>query len=154
MTPPFRLHHDSFGRLVLSIDGIDHASVEAIRAFPLTAPQQMVSLCSAEGRELLWIEDLASLPADLRDLLQAELARRDFVPVVKRIVRISAAVEPSEWDVETDRGPTRFLVNSEEDIHSLTGGRALITDASGIRYLIANVDSLDSSSRRLLERFL
>ena len=86
--------------------------------------------------------------------IEEELARREFVPVIRRILRVSAAVEPSEWDVETDRGPTSFVLDSEDDVHELDEYRALVTDAHGIRYLIPDVRRLDAHSRHLLERFL
>ena len=154
MSVPFELRHDAWGRLVLAHGGEEHVGVAVTRAFPITAPRRMISLCSAEGRELLWIDDLDVLPADLRGLLEGELRRSDFVPVVRRILRISALVEPSDWEVETDRGVTRFLLNSEEDVYPLSGGRALITDSHGIRYLIDDLAALDANSRRLLERYL
>ena len=74
--------------------------------------------------------------------------------MVRRIVRISAPVEPSEWEVETDRGRTRFVLNSEDDVRRLSDHRALIFDAHGIRYLIPDLRALDGTSRRLLERYL
>ena len=152
--PGFRLHHDSWGRLVLTeAEGRQHAGVEPVRAFPLSSPQHGVSLCDVDGRELFWIDDLDELPADVRKILEDELARREFVPVVRRIWAVSA-VEPSEWRVETDRGPTRFLLKSEDDVCPLDDHRALVTDANGIRYLIPDVRQLDATSRRLLERFL
>ena len=60
----------------------------------------------------------------------------------------------SEWEVETDRGVTTFLLGSDEDVYPLKGGRALITDSHGIRYLIDDLASMDAHSRRLLERYL
>jgi hypothetical protein len=118
----FVLRHDAWGRLVLALGGEEHVSVEVSRAFPITAPQHMVSVCSAEERELLWIEDLGALPASVRGLLEEELGRRDLVPVLRRILRISSVVEPSEWEVETDRGVTTFLLSSDEDVYPLKGG--------------------------------
>jgi len=150
----FVLRHDAWGRLVLALGGEKHVGVEVSRAFPITAPRHMVSVCGAEGRELLWIEDLDALPASVRGLLEEELGRRDFVPVLRRILRISAVVEPSEWEVETDRGVTTFLLSSDEDVYPLKGRRALITDSHGIRYLIDDLASMDANSRRLLERYL
>jgi hypothetical protein len=151
---PFELHHDSWGRLVLTLGGEEHVGVEAARAFPITAPRGMVSVCAAGGHELLWIEELDALPAGVRAVLEEELDRHDFLPVLRRILRVSAAVEPSQWDVETDRGATTFLLNSDEDVYPLQGGRALITDSHGIRYLIDDLAALDAHSRRLLERYL
>jgi hypothetical protein len=151
---PFGLHHDAWGRLVLTLGGQEHVGVDVFRAFPITAPRRMVSVCSAEGRELLWIDDLDTLSAGVRAVLEEALTRRDFVPILRRILRISAVVEPSEWEVETDRGLTKFLLNSDEDVYPLTGRRALITDSHGNRYLIEDLAALDGHSRRLLERYL
>jgi hypothetical protein len=82
------------------------------------------------------------------------MARREFVPIIRRIVRVSAPVEPSEWEVETDRGRTCFVVNSEDDVRRLDGQRAMILDTQGIRYLIPDLRGLDAASRRILERYL
>jgi hypothetical protein len=151
----FSLHHDAWGRLVLTdSEGRQHVGVEPVRAFPLSSPRKGVSLTDADGRELVWIDNLDALPSALRGQLEGHLASRDFVPVIGRVRSISAAVEPSEWDVETDRGRTRFLLNSEDDVHQLSDHSALVTDSHGIRYLIPDIRKLDTASRRLLERFL
>jgi Domain of unknown function (DUF1854) len=153
--PSFDLSHDAWGRLVLmGADGREHAGVEVVRGFPLSDPQHGIALCDADGHEILWIEDLDKLPPLLRKIIEEELARREFVPIIRRVVHVSAPVEPSEWEVETDRGQTRFLLNNEDDVHRLDEQRALITDARGIRYLIADTRQLDAVSRRLLERYL
>jgi hypothetical protein len=151
---PFELHYDAWGRLVLTDAGGQYVGVEPVRAFPISEPGHGLSICDAKGRELVWIEDLAELPATVGRLLEEALARREFVPVVRRVLRVSAPVEPSEWEVETDRGCTRFILNSEDDVRRLGDHRALIVDAYGIRYLIPDTRQLDPASRRLLERYL
>lgn len=152
---PFALSHDVWGQLVLTdAEGREHVGVELIRAFPLSDPRHGVAVCDNHGHELLWLDDLDALPAPLVRQIEEELAKREFVPVIRRILKVSSAVEPSEWDVETDRGRTSFVLDSEEDVHELEEHRALITDAHGIRYLIPDVRQLDVHSRRLLERFL
>ena len=70
--------------------------------FPI--PQHWISLCNAEGVEVLWIEDLEAVPAATRKLLVEELSRREFMPVIQRIVNVSSNTDPSQWEVETDRG--------------------------------------------------
>jgi hypothetical protein len=152
---PFALHHDSWGRLVLTEPGgRQHVGVEPVRAFPVSDPTHGIALCDAAGLEVAWIESLDALPPPVRQVLEEALALREFVPVLRRVVGISAPAEPSEWEVETDRGPTRFVLNGEDDVRRLAGHRALITDARGIRYLIPDLRALDSVSRRLLERYL
>jgi hypothetical protein len=151
----FGLYHDPWGRLVLTdAAGRQHVGVEPVRAFPLSDPEHGIALCDADGHELVWVDDLNDLPAPLRQLLEDHLARRDFVPLIRRIVRVSAPVEPSEWEVETDRGRTRFLLSSEDDVYRLDDHRALLTDSHGVRYLIPDTRALDPASRRVLERYL
>jgi hypothetical protein len=151
----FDLKQDAWGRLVM-MDSTNrqHIGVEPVRAFPLSDPEHGIALCDAEGHELMWIDDLADLPGPIQEVLLGELAKREFVPVIFRVLKVSALVEPCEWQVETDRGPTSFLLQSEDDIHRLDEHRALVTDAHGIRYLIQDTRTLDSTSRRLLERYL
>lgn len=72
----------------------------------------------------------------------------------QRIEHISAHTEPSEWRATTDRGDTRFTLNSEDDIRTLSEHRVLITDANGMRYVIADVRALDAVSRRRLEHYI
>jgi hypothetical protein len=151
----FELSHDAWGRLVLTdADGRQHVGVELVRAFPLSDPRHGIAVCDAHGRELWWIDDLDELPAPLVRQIEEELAQREFVPVIRRILRVSAPMEPSEWEVETDRGRTHFVLNNEDDVHRLDEHRALLTDAHGIRYLIPDTRQLDAASRRLLERYL
>jgi len=152
---PFALAHDDFGRLVLvDASGQRHVGVEPVRAFPLSDPDQWVSLVDAAGREQIVIRRLGDLPAELRAAVQRELALRDFLPVVQRIVAISTQADPSQWEVETDRGPARFVLASEDDIRRLGPHRAMIVDAQGVRYLIADTRALDAESRKLLANYL
>lgn len=152
---PFQLHTDPLGRLVLTdAQGVAHVGVEPVRAFPITDPGHDISICDAEGRELLWIDDVEQVPQPTRRLLEDSLARRQFLPTLLRIVEVSGAIEPCEWEVETDRGRTRFSLRSEEDVRRLAGQRAIVTDAHGVRYLIPDVRALDAASRRILERYL
>ena len=150
----FGLHHDAWGRLVLiDGDGRRHIGVEPVRGFPISDPEHWISICDAEGRELTCIRSLSELPESVRQVLEVDLARREFVPVVRRIVTVSTDSEPSQWEVETDRGPTRFMLNSEDDIRRLGPYSALVIDVHGIRYLISDLRELDAGSRRILDRY-
>src|SRR5436190_22767099 len=116
----FQLQHDACVKLgPVEADGTRHVGVAAMRAFPISNPQRGLSLVSAEGHELAWIDDLAQLPPAIRSTLETELAQREFLPHIRRIVRVSLQTDPCEWDVETDRGPTRFVLKSEDDVRRL-----------------------------------
>lgn len=151
----FDLATDAWGRLVLiDSQGMRHEGVEPVRAFPLSDPQRWVAICDAEGAELAFVEDLNRLPPAVREVLDEALARRDFVPVVERILSVSVDVEPSEWEVKTDRGLTRFLLTSDDGVRRLGPSEAMLVDNHGTRYLISDIRRLDAHSRRLLDRFL
>lgn len=151
----FQLERNSFGRLVLTLaDGTVHEGVVPVRAFPLAAPGEGLSLVSGEGHELAWVPRLDALDHATRALIEQELAEREFAPTVLRIEAVSSFSTPSTWSVVTDRGPTRFVLRGEEDIRRLGDGALLIASAEGINFRIADRWGLDRRSRGMLERFL
>jgi hypothetical protein len=151
----FQLERNSFGRLVLTLaDGTVHEGVVPVRAFPLAAPGEGLSLVSGEGHELAWVPRLDALDHATRALIEQELAEREFAPTVLRIEAVSSFSTPSTWSVVTDRGPTRFVLRGEEDIRRLGDGALLIASAEGINFRIADRWRLDRRSRGMLERFL
>src|SRR5262245_60623036 len=126
----FRLERDGQGRLIVTDwQGRQHENVEPIRGFPISDPDHWISLCDPDGREVALVRDLNELSTEQRGLLVAELTRREFVPVIQRIVSISSLAEPCEWRVETDRGPTSFVLNSDEHVRKLGSDKALIVDS-------------------------
>ncbi len=150
-----RLARDSYGRLVFTDEsGIAHVGVVPVQAFPIDAPGENVSLVSADGNELVFIPQLSGLDSDTRRLVLEEIAQRDFLPVVDRLLSVSTFATPSTWDVQTDRGPTRFVLKGEEDIRRLRDGGLLITDSHGVTYRVIDMRQLDRQSRKLLDRFL
>lgn len=151
----FKLTRDVFGRLVFTgADGEVHDGVVPVHAFPIAAPTEGISLVTADGRELAWIERLADLPDESRVLLEEELASREFMPEIHRIRRVSSFATPSAWQVETDRGSTTFILKGEDDIRRLAAASLLIADSNGIHFLIRDIHALDQGSRKLLDRFL
>lgn len=156
MSAAFSLTRNPFGRLVfIDADGTAREAVVPVRAFALTAPDEGIALLSAEGHELVWIERLADLPLAQRMLIEEELSRRDFMPVIERIVSVSSFATPSTWRVETDRGPTELILRSEDDIRRLKGpGALLIADANGLHFMIRDRRQLDAASQKILKRFL
>ncbi|SAI11964.1 Domain of uncharacterised function (DUF1854) [Bordetella ansorpii] len=155
MSTDFSLQRNAHGRLVYTgADGVGHEGVVPVRAFPISRPGQGLSLVATDGRELAWIERVEDLPPAQRELVEAELAGREFMPEIRRIVAVSTYATPSTWQVETDRGATSFVLRGEEDIRRLAGQTLLISDSHGIHYLIRDAAGLDRASRQLLDRFL
>jgi hypothetical protein len=153
--PGFTLERLASGQLLLtSAQGEQHAGVVPVRAFPIAAPDEGISLVSTEGREVAWIPRLQDLPPAERALLQEDLALRDFVPQILRLKSVSTFATPSVWTVETDRGDTTFVLKGEEDIRRLSRTALMIAGGEGVQYSVPDMSALDRGSRKLLERFL
>ncbi|MDO9113587.1 MAG: DUF1854 domain-containing protein [Polaromonas sp.] len=154
-SPAFQLERHSSGQLLLvAANGERHLGVVPVRAFPIAAPDEGLSLISSEGHELVWLERLSELPLPQRSLLEEELALRDFVPEITRLISVSSFGTPSTWAVETDRGDTSFVLKGEEDIRRLSRQSLLIAAGHGVHFSVKDMGALDRASRRLLERFL
>ena len=143
------LGRDEFGKLLC-----DGEVVTPVRAHPISAPDDGLSLIGTDGHERAWIPRLAELPAEQQAFINAELAQREFHPQMQRLVAVSTFSTPSQWTVETDKGPLQFLLKSEEDIRRLGEGRLLISSNHGLQLHVPDRWALDRHSRRLLERFL
>ncbi|RXZ38860.1 DUF1854 domain-containing protein [Oxalobacteraceae bacterium CAVE-383] len=151
----FTLHRDAFGKLVFTAANGDlHRGVIPVRAFPIGAPDDGIALVGHHGEELAWIERLPDLPAPVRELVTAELASREFMPEIKRIVQVSTFATPSDWSVETSCGDTVFTLKGEEDIRRILRSGLLIADIHGVHFLVRDMQALDKASRKILDRFL
>ncbi|NNM79696.1 MAG: DUF1854 domain-containing protein [Gallionella sp.] len=146
---------DAAGQLAYTDpDGKRHENILVVRAYPISAPDEGVSLIGEDGHELVWIADLRDLSANNLNLVSGELARREFMPKISRIAAVSSYATPSTWTVATDRGETELILKAEDHIRRLGLTTLLITDSQGISFLIDDVDRLDRHSRKLLDRFL
>jgi hypothetical protein len=146
------LERHPHGRLAfVTAAGRRHEAVDVLRAFPVSAPEGPVAVVAGDGAELAWIPALSAVAPDLRSMLEAELAEREFLPVIERIDAVSDG-EPAEWCVHTDRGPARFKVAGVDDIARDESGGAYVSDTFGVRYRIVQVAELDARSRRLFEK--
>lgn len=153
-TVDYQLSRNTYGRLVFTNKTGPQEDVVPVRSFPITNPDQGIALIDSHGHELMWIERLTDLPEDYRVLIEAELANREFMPEIKRLLKVSGFITPSTWHVETDRGEVTFILKGEEDIRRLTTSSLMITDSHGIHFLIRDRLVLDRYSRKLLDHFL
>ena len=151
----FKLTRNKAGQLQFTDrNGNIFEGVNPVRAFPVSAPNQGLSIISKEGHELAWIENLVEMPTQIKELIETDLAQREFMPVIKRINQVSSFATPSIWDVVTDKGNTQLILKAEDQIWRLKNNRILITDKNGVNFTISNTEQLDKHSRKLLDRFL
>ena len=151
----FNLRRDAFGKLVLTnAEGEEFVGVAPVRSFPVQAPSKGISLVRDGGKEVAWIDDLETMPADIRSLVTEELDGREFMPEILSIKGVSSYATPCTWTVKTDRGDTEFVLKGEEDIRRLGAYSLLIADSHGIHFLIRDMFAIDKGSRKILDRFL
>jgi hypothetical protein len=155
MSAAFTLAFDPFGKLVVTMaDGTQHVGAVVARAFPIATPNQCISILSAEGKELAWVENLSELHVNERDIVTQALQSREFMPEILRLDGVNSFSTPSVWRLQTNRGPAQLVLKGEEDIRRLSATRLIVADAHGVQFLIRDLPSLDRHTRKLLDRFL
>jgi hypothetical protein len=152
----FALERNAFGKLILTnAQGERFEDVVPVRAFPIQAPEDGISLVHPDGREVAWVTQLATVPEPAQTLIRETLAAREFMPVIEAILSVSSFSTPCTWSVRTDRGPTEFVLRGDEDIRRIGKDNALlIADSHGIQYLVRDQFALNAGSKRILDRFL
>lgn len=151
----FQLERNSFGKLILTDEeGEVHVGVAPVRAFPIQAPDQGISMVLSDGKEVAWIDDIAGLPLAIRELVMDELEGREFMPEILTVTRVSSFATPCTWYVRTDRGDTEFTLKGEEDIRRIGAASLLVADNHGINFLIRDMYTIDKHTRKILDRFL
>jgi hypothetical protein len=153
LEPSFTLEARGDALHAITAEGNAHLIVKAQRLFPLTEPQQWVSLRDAAGVEIACIEHLETLSPPQRALLEALLLQREFVPIIQRIHSVNRAADGHLWHVSTDRGEARFRIENDESIQTLSPVRRVIMDDRNLRYLVPDITQLDADSRKRLERY-
>jgi hypothetical protein len=152
-TSNFELTRNAFGKLIFTSGNETHENIIPVRAFPLQTPNGNISLVNADGHEVAWVNQLTDVPEQTRNLILEELAGRELIPEIQRIVSVSSFSTPCTWTVQTDRGDTSFVLRAEEDIRRV-GESLLVLDNHGIHFLIRQPAKLDKHGRKILDRFL
>jgi hypothetical protein len=150
----FELSQNASGHWQLQLDSSLHQNVVVVRAFPIGAPDEAVSVLSAEGHELLWLPHPLKLPQAQKEAVLAALQAREFMPEIQRVDAVSSFTTPSTWTVQTHRGLTQFVLRGEEDIRRISSKTLIVADEHGVQFLIRDLPALDRHSRKLLDRFL
>jgi len=147
---------DEYGRLRITLaDGTEHVNVRVLPAFPITRPHEFCYLLGEGGEELGLLVEPKRLDRDSRNLIMAQADQAYFMPRITRIVRVEEDMGIARWNVETDRGSSRFdVVSRSESVWYIGRSRIVIRDADGNRYLIEDLYALDRRSRRLADLYM
>jgi Domain of unknown function (DUF1854) len=150
-----KLERNQWGRVVATLeDKSRFEDVSIVPLFPISDPSRWISVIARDGKEVAAITDPALCDAEIQELLTEELTYRDFVPRISRVLSVSGTSEPCEWHVETNHGPTKFVLKAEDDIRRLSVHEVMILDANGGRFRVDDTRKLDPRSRRFIEWYV
>ena len=147
-----RFFKDSWQKLYMDVGNEILGPVRVKRAFPLTAPKDIIVIEDMDGEFLGIIKQYTNIDAASVQILETELENEFFLPQISKIYDIKDQMGILTWRVETDRGPRQFEVrNRRADVRWFSNTHAVIQDADGNKYEIAGLSRLDMASRQKVE---
>ena len=126
------------------------------RAFPHELLWEYISVTGEENREIGLIYNLEDFDEDGKMILQTEIERKYYSPVISEINSVKERYGFSYWKVKTADGRQlnytmqdtfRNIVHTGED-------SAMLVDVDGNRYTIKSISELDRNSYRKIELYL
>ncbi|GEM_PF-1085356 len=141
-------------------DGAVHEHLHCVTLFPLTLPEQYISVIKEfemEVEEVGVIISLDGFSTDQLELVRKAVDERYFVPEILDIKRLSTKQSKrghgfDEWIITTDRGEkTMYLFNPRENMAVTNAGVIIITDIEKNRYKITNLEKLSQDARDIIE---
>lgn len=126
--------------------------VRLCRCFPLSAQNSYISVQDSTGKEVGILRAVEGMDAKSLEVLESELDRRYFTPVISVIYSLQQEASMWKWDVQTQRGRCNFYLRGVRDsIHEVAPRRWQVLSMDGQRYEIRNFDELDAKSQQLFE---
>ncbi len=123
------------------------------RSFPLSHPDEFLSIQDGAGKEVGILLSLGDLEHESRKLAELELDRRYFTPKITQLKSLKQEGGMWTFEVNTSRGPTSFYVrNWRDSSYEISPGRFVIQSVDGQRFEVPNFDELDTKSQTLIEQ--
>lgn len=125
------------------------------RIFPMSKPTEYLSIQTGDGKEVAILKDLRQLDPETRKVIEDDLDRRYFTPIIDRILTLKQEAGMWRFVVSTQRGEAQFFVrNWRDNAHELAPNRWIIFSVDGARYEIKDLEGLDVQSRKLMDQIL
>ena len=113
-----------------------------------------IRMGSTEGSEIGVIENIKDLKKSGREIVVDQLEKAYYMPRIERINSIDGRFGVTQWQVDTNFGPSQINLGSRLNVTPMDSSRVLIKDVDGNRYEIVNYNELDPKSHALLELYL
>lgn len=146
-----RLFYEPEGRLRLTLDDKSVLEVKPAWAAPLSHPGKYLALLDGKERQVVMIDDPATLDPENKKILDEELRRRYLTSKVAAILSVKTEFGITYWSVDTDRGHRELVTQSlQENANWLTPDLLILADVDGNKYEI-DVTKLDERSRKFVD---
>ena len=167
LTPANARFYRSKGGLVSMDLTLEDGTVETyertviLRAFPMSDADHYISVRevsphkSDRGKEVGMIVDLHTFDEESVSLINEELDRRYFFPVIEKIYSIKEKFGYYYWDIETNAGRSTVILNDPFNrIKTLETGVVQMTSVDGIQMIIPDPKKLDPASYKKIEIYI
>jgi hypothetical protein len=132
-----------------------YLSTQIARAFPLSKPDTYIGLRDSKDKDIGMLLSLDGLAPESRKIAEDELNRRYFLPRVIKVNKVKKEFETVTFDVVTDRGPRVYTVqNMRESSLEVSPGRVLVSDRTGARFEIPDVNAAGKEVLAVMGRVL
>ncbi|HBQ63873.1 MAG TPA: DUF1854 domain-containing protein [Clostridiales bacterium] len=143
-----------------------YTRVNLHKAFPFTLDREYISVRYIITNELGMVKDseikevgiirrIDDFPADQVELIEKELAKRYFVPVIEKIQKVKEEFGYIYWDVLTSAGQRRFTTHDMSNSLIPVGeNRLVLVDVDGNRFEIPDHTQLEDKHRKFLDMWL
>lgn len=129
-------------------------NLEPRRLFPVSDPENYITLLDDKEKEKALIKSLASISKESREAIEGCFGDYYMIPQITAVLAVEDKLGTLKWKVMTDRGEVSFRIrNRHSDIKVLDGNRLFVRDSNDNRYL-SDLGSLDKASMRLIFSYL
>lgn len=145
------------GFVALKFGEKEYARVGVYLTFPLTMPEEYISIREADekAKEIGIIEKLSQLDKEQQDMIREQIKLRYFMPTITKVLDIKDEYGYAYWNVTTTFGACRFTTRMSGDAVILLGeSRLMVTDIDGNRYEIPDFYQLSVTERKKLDLFI
>ncbi len=142
------------GFLGANIDGKEFRRVILTRALPLTKPDEYICISDVDKNELGIIENVETFSPEQRKMINRELSKRYFCPVITEIKSVKEKFGNFYFDVMIGGTKKNFTVkNLSKNIRHHGEGFDII-DVDGNRFNIPDYSQISGKSRRNLDPYI
>ena len=129
--------------------------LEPRRLFPLSGPDEFISLLDQSGREQMIVRKLSALDESSAEAIKASLADYYRIPKIEAITECFDKNGALKFTVTTNYGACTFSVKDRHaDIKLLYGRRVMMKDSNDNRYEIPDINVIDSKSRHIMAGYI